>query len=126
MKPTFNPGDRIRVKENGLTGTIHKVNNIYRGHYKITQLVETEYHVQWDHWHNSNSYMASDVGDMWEKIDAIADAADAGVLSLPHGIDFIPLDLQIDGIKTACDHKWVEVGFRHTKTVCYHCDMEKP
>jgi hypothetical protein len=71
------------------------------------------------------SYMASDVGDMWEKIDAIAngiDAVDAGILSLPHGIEFVPLD----GIKKACDHKWVEVGFRHTKVVCYHCDVEKP
>jgi hypothetical protein len=27
--------------------------------------------------------------------------------------------------KTACDHKWVEVGFMHTKMVCKHCDVEQ-
>lgn len=25
----------------------------------------------------------------------------------------------------SCDHKWVEVGFTHTKMVCYHCDQEQ-
>lgn len=24
-----------------------------------------------------------------------------------------------------CDHKWVDVGFAHSKIVCYHCDVEQ-
>lgn len=28
--------------------------------------------------------------------------------------------------KEGFEHKWVDIGFRFTKYVCYHCDKEQP
>lgn len=30
-----------------------------------------------------------------------------------------------EAAKVACEHKWVDVGFMHSKIVCKVCDIEK-
>lgn len=122
----FDNGDRFQVKENGLKGTIHRV---YRD-YTDYGLVE-EYEVKWDNYHQTcrNSYMADEIDDLWDKIaDLKNDAysqmyADDQKSSLPYGLYGV---LPGENVKKDCEHKWVEVGFTFTKTVCYHCDKEKP
>lgn len=135
----FSKGDRIRVKDRGHQGTVKGVsfNSIQQ---------EWEYYILWDSFPEKGEccYMASDTDDLWNKIDSIADAQVNHLL--PHGFgpgksyvnqdpDVLPagrISIKVDGQEVAyvpkkeCDHKWVEVGFSHTKTVCYHCDMEKP
>lgn len=134
----FQSGDSIQVKENGFTGVIFSVHNLYRG--PNNTFIGTNYTVLWDHWPNPGTYMASDVDDLWEKVAQIKDAhilsgPGSGYINqdpdlLPKGvisqrncegadIKYVPQE------KKECDHKWVEVGFLHTKTVCYHCDVEK-
>lgn len=132
----FQRGDRFKVKKNGLRGTIDAVDSYYDSDEEIH-----EYHVIWDHAPgHSYSYMHSDVKDRWEKIDSIADQQAVGLDyapadtndRFPRGINSLSPEFIDSGvmpgesIKQGCDHKWVEVGFMHTKTVCYHCDMEKP
>jgi len=126
----FQRGDRFQVKENGLCGTVDAVDSCYDFDEEIH-----EYHVVWDHKPgHSYSYMHSDVKDLWDKIDSIAGQQVVGLdyapadtndrtVKLPEGVS---IPYKLDNAKVACDHKWVEVGFMHTKTVCYHCDMEKP
>ncbi|NJO48189.1 MAG: hypothetical protein HC840_00575 [Leptolyngbyaceae cyanobacterium RM2_2_4] len=119
-------GDRIRVKDRGHLATVKAAsfNSIHQ---------EWEYYVIWDGFPEKGEccYMASDADKLWEKIDEIADAQINHLL--PHGfglgksyVNQDP-DLYHAGIipNKECDHKWVEVGFNHTKTVCYHCDKEK-
>lgn len=120
MSQIFKTGDRIRVKENGFTGTV--------GGTSKTMSQDDVYFLVWDHISGCYAYMANQVGDLWEKIHEIAEEASAGYVNqdgdfLPHGMYGVQPG---ESIKKECDHKWVEVGFQHTKTVCYHCDMEKP
>lgn len=125
----FQKGDRIRVKENGLTAIVSgtSFNSIHQ---------ESEVYVIWDSFKNKGEccYMTAEVKDLWEKIDSIAGQQVVGLdyapadtndrtVKLPEGVS---IPYKLDNAKVACDHKWVEVGFMHTKTVCYHCDMEKP
>lgn len=125
----FQPGDRIRVKENGLTGTILAVA-------KINQ--DDSYIVMWDHYFHPLSYMANQIDDdLWEQIGKIKDAhilsipgsgyvnQDPDVLPPGRGLHHIDIKITVGDEKKECNHKWVEVGFMHTKTVCYHCDVEK-
>lgn len=130
----FQKGDRIRVKENGLTAIVSgtSFNSIHQ---------ESEVYVVWDSFKNKGEccYMTADVKDLWEKIDSIAgqqvvglDYAPADTNDrLPRGLNSSSPDFMSHGVmpgeatKKECQHKWVEVGFMHTKTVCYHCDMEK-
>lgn len=139
----FKKGDRIRSTETGFTAKVDgtSFNSIYQ---------EDEVYVTWDHMPEKGScgYSISDVASAWMKIDA-QDANEAGVDFAPadvndkqthsfhpwfgtsvkpqgQGIDFIPIEIKLEDVKVACEHKWVEVGFMHTKTVCYHCDIEKP
>jgi hypothetical protein len=132
---SFQKGDRIRVKENGFMGTIHAVsyNSIY---------ADNEYYLLWDNFPGKGlcPYLAADVQSTWEKVDD----ADAGAGYVNQDPDAVTIQLpnppangytyhvyrgntRIDPIETKkeCEHKWVEVGFMHTKTVCYHCDVEK-
>lgn len=128
----FKVGDRIRVKEKGHMGTINGVsfNSIQQ---------EWEYYLTWDNFKDKGQicYMASDVGDMWSIVGKIADALDAGIVFSEPGKGYINQDGDTylpsgipgvhpgESLKKECDHKWVEVGFMHTKTVCYYCDKEK-
>lgn len=128
MSLTFKVNDKFRVKENDLTGVIKGVsfNSIHQ---------EWEYYVIWDHqWQHKNEYCytASEADNLWEKISEIA-AGGAGQAYVNQDPDLLPKGYAgIDFAfipkedKKQCQHKWVEVGFHHTKTVCYHCDMEKP
>lgn len=139
----FSKYDRIQVKERGHKATIDGVsfNSIHQ---------EWEYYVTWDSSPEKGSicYMATDVGDLWEKVAEIKDAhifsdPGKGYVNqdpdvLPKGKSFptdhsnekpwYPYSVGIDFAyipKKDCTHKWVEVGFNHTKTVCYYCDAEK-
>lgn len=124
MSQNLKANDRFEVKENGLTGTVNGVsfNSIQQ---------EWEYYVTWDSFPNKGQqcYMVNDVKDLWQKLDDIAGALPQGYVnqdpdwkgqSRPN-----PLSSPVFKDKTSCEHKWVEVGFTHTKTVCYHCDAEK-
>lgn len=135
MSLTFKVNDKFRVIPNGFVGIIKGVsfNSIHQ---------EWEYYVEWERYPNQGPfcYVAQQADDLWEKISEIAAGgagsgyvnqdpdiikldADSGpfAVTLPPGrIEFKPL------ISKQCEHKWVEVGFHHTKTVCYYCDMEKP
>lgn len=132
---SFNKGDRIRVKENGFLATVKGVsfNSIHQ---------EWEYYVIWDNMPDKGEccYTANDVGDLWEKVAQIKDANagyDPGSGYTNQDPDAVSITLpvpkngyyyEINGRspeKKACEHRWVEVGFMHTKTVCYHCDVEK-
>ena len=125
----FQVKDRFRVIENGLEGIISATsfNSIYQ---------ETEYYVTWDSFPNKGqcSYMASEVDSMWEKIAKIKEMfktanAGSGYISqdthLPEGSPWINDNSDFKMPKIECDHKWVEVGFNHTKIVCKHCDVEQ-
>lgn len=127
MLKILNRGDRFQVKENGLRGTIDATDSCYDFEEEIH-----EYHVVWDHTPGrSHSYMHHEVKDLWEKLDAIASQQQVG-------IDYAPADtndrlprgsygvMPGEAVKKECEHRWVEVGFTRTKTVCYYCDMEKP
>lgn len=131
----FQRGDRFQVKENGLCGTVDAVDSCYDFDEEIH-----EYHVVWDHKPgHSYSYMHSDVKDLWDKIDSIAgqqvvglDYAPADTNDrLPRGLNSSSPEFMNHGVmpgestKKQCEHRWVEVGFTHTKTVCYYCDKEK-
>lgn len=130
MSQNFKTGDRIRVKDRGHEGLIAGVsfNSIHQ---------ETEYYVIWDHFQKCGQvcYNASDVGDMWQQIGNLKDAIEADAVGkgyvdqdgeLPKGNDIYRYKVQYTyEDKKECDHKWVEVGFNHSKIVCYHCDKEK-
>lgn len=140
----FKANDRFEVKENGLTGTIHAVsfNSIYQ---------ETEYYVTWDSFPEKGQccYMATDADDMWQKLNDLTKALEAGqynidtdaspgrgyvnqdghtfTFTIPGGYTLVGMDLAHPPKqeKKDCDHKWIEVGFMHTKIVCKHCDVEQ-
>lgn len=131
----FIPGDRIRT-DIGAEATVVSISHIRTG--PFTE--DAEYGVIWDHWQHKGicTYMGSSIQDMWELIDQIKDAADAGnILGADPGAGYVNQDGNLPvgmyGMlpgeatsKKDCDHKWVEVGFTFTKIVCYHCDKEKP
>lgn len=122
----FKVGDRIRVIGTAQEAVILKIETSF-----AFQIAITTYHVVWDNFPEKGqcSYMSTDVDSLWEKIDIIADTV---TLPVPNAT---PYWYQVQGksdpentkgpIKFGCDHKWVEVGFTHTKTVCYHCDIER-
>ena len=131
----FQANDRFRVKENGLEGIVNAVsfNSIYQ---------ETEYYVTWDSFPNKGQvcYMATDVDSIWEKMAKLKEALEAaepnrGYVSqdgdtyhLPNGGTLIGMNRPSNENTTSkqlCDHKWVEVGFHHTKVVCKFCDVEQ-
>lgn len=124
----FQPNDQFEVKENGLRGLISAVsfNSIHQ---------EEEYYVIWDAFPDKGEicYMAADVGDLWAKIGEIADATEDWNGYLPNGVYKVDESysekckkVEPEGMKTKeCEHKWVEVGFTHTKEVCKFCDTEK-
>lgn len=127
MSLTFKVNDKFRVKENGFSGEVKGVsfNSIHQ---------EWEYYVEWERYPNQGPfcYVAQQADDLWEKISEIA-AGGAGQAYVNQDPDLLPKGYTgIDFAfipkedKKQCQHKWVEVGFHHTKTVCYHCDMEKP
>jgi hypothetical protein len=123
------------VKDNGFFGTVKGVsfNSIQQ---------EWEYYVAWDIYPGQGPfcYVESDVEDLWEKIARIKDALSSGIIldpdplkyyvnqdgdiSLPVG-NMAPQEIKRIMCGAYDDHKWVEVGFTHTKTVCYYCDKEK-
>lgn len=121
----FDNGDRIQVRDNGLTGTIWAVVRDYSD-----GGVTEEYEVKWDHFPNTTSnYMASDTDDLWDLIGQIKGDQEAKDVKLPVSEESYQYWYGIpqDKVKfpKECEHKWVEVGFTFTKTVCYHCDKEK-
>lgn len=121
MNPILTKGDRFEVIENGLTGVVNGVsfNSIQQ---------EWEYYVTWDSFPNKGQvcYMVDDTKDLWKKIDDIADALPKGYVDQDREERFKNQYLgEFPKEKKECEHKWVEIGFTHTKTVCYHCDKEK-
>jgi hypothetical protein len=121
----LNKGDRFIVNENGLTGKVDYVSTA-SDHIWVT----------WDSFPDKGPipYAMSDAFAIWTKIDEHGNEI---------GVDYAPADtndklpksstwnpfygyMPPEEEKKGCDHKWVEVGFTHTKIVCYHCDMEKP
>jgi len=126
----FQIGDRIQVNDNGSTALIVAIDSSFAP-YGITHM----YTIIWYSFRDMGecSYAANDVDDMWTKIDNIRDAQ-IGIEYAPADVnDRLPRGLSSQGLmdpgiefKKECTHKWVEVGFAHTKIVCYHCDMEKP
>lgn len=131
----FQANDRFRVKDSGLEGTINAVsfNSIYQ---------ETEYYVTWDAFPEKGQccHTASNVDSIWEKVTELKKALDAGGYNGDPGIGYINQDPDIlprsranpnwkwgdeYEVKKECDHKWVEIGFMHTKMVCKHCDIEQ-
>jgi hypothetical protein len=117
MNLTFESKDRIRVKENGFTGTVIATVTFH------TPKEDLLYHIKWDHFPGMCQYMASDVGDLWEKVANIKAEQN---LHLPPGIQWIPLEIDINNVKVACDHKWVNASLLFEKMVCYHCGVDKP
>jgi RNAse (barnase) inhibitor barstar len=110
----FNKGDRIRAKDTGLEAEI--VGVVVHPFLLITQ-----YQTVWDGFKGAIvAYNADDVDSLWDLVSTNV------VVKLPAAIDFVPLNLDWSGIKSTCDHKWVEVSFAHSKMVCFHCDMEMP
>lgn len=111
----FKKGDRIRATDTGLEAEIV-------GIAVHPFLLISQYQVVWDGFKGAVvSYAADDVDSMWELV-----INNTLTVTLPKSIDFIPVELDWSGIKSSCDHKWVEVSFAHSKMVCFHCDTEKP
>lgn len=99
----FKTGDKIRVLSSDRSGynygTIHNT-SIING--------EDNYLLLWDH-HGTKAhyYVASEVDNEWEldpKQQCLV--VQSVTVKLPHGIDFIPINLEIKDIKLACDHDW--------------------
>lgn len=110
----FSKGDRIRSKDTGLEAEI-------TGVVVHPFLLINQYHVVWDGFPSAMvTYVADDVDSLWDLVSKNI------TVKLPHAIDFIPLSLDFNNIKSSCDHKWVEVSFAHSKMVCFHCDAEMP
>lgn len=116
MSTMMSAGDRFKCNdENGHTGTIQSCsyNSIFG---------EWEYYVKWDHIATTYSYTVNDVKDLWEKISEIKDSVDSGI----YGVDpSSPMGDKQYVNPLYCNHKWVDVGFRHSKVVCSICDTEK-
>lgn len=120
----FDIGDRILVPSNGFTAVIVAISySTATGH---------EYRVIWDHTPNAEySYIASDVDNQWQLLGK--NYFHANVVTLPAGVEYIPLEVKIDSsieansIKVQCNghHTWIDVGFHHSKMVCKYCDQEK-
>lgn len=57
--------------------------------------------------------------------------AQSGVYTPPSTADIyrrsdVKLVAMEEQTETACNHKWVDIGFNHSKMVCYHCGIDKP
>jgi len=126
----FKANDRIAAIENGFQATVLAVsfNSIHQ---------EDEYYIMWDNFLYKGvcCYNASEADDLWKKIGQVSHEVSRGYVN--QDPDFLPpghnVVTSVNGYGPGmtkkpeqCEHKWVEVGFQHTKTVCYHCDMEKP
>lgn len=134
MKAKFDLWDRIEVKSNGLKARVVTIN-----HRRVQGFITfTEYGVIWDSGGGGQicSYMAHDVDPIWEKLDSIkaSQMEDEGNPGkgytnqdgLPRGLyGFDPAYPPYPPLKKECDHKWVDIGFTHSKIVCKHCDMEQ-
>jgi hypothetical protein len=114
---TFKKGDRIRASDTGWTATVDgtSFNSIYQ---------EDEVYVTWDHMQDKGScgYAISQILGSWVKENSVPQAMYVGIDFAYADVNDRSVELEI---KKPCQHKWVEVGFTHTKTVCYHCDAEK-
>lgn len=91
--------------------------------------IKSSYSIQMSH--------SSDTDDMWQRVAELAkslDIKDYASASKQADLNFLPQGSSGiyglgpgDTIETnkKCDHKWIEVGFTHIKTVCKHCDIEQ-
>ena len=124
----FNTGDRFKVIASGLRGRIANA-----GFCSIFRL--EEYTVVWDSSpHMRTVYLANDCDDLWD-----FDVCPVIETNLPQGNDpFFRMyggDQEDRSTPKAqapeeenCHihgHKWVEVGFHFTKTICKRCDKEQ-
>lgn len=107
------PGDVIKVRENGFMGTVTEINTTYEANTSVQRSVT----VSWHHLPGRHKYEANNVEDIWEKVDHIKDGNVLDEMYLP-----LPAGTHIMGI---CDHKWIDVGFSKEKLVCAYCDADK-
>ena len=133
----FEVGDRVREINGPYAGVIEAIS--FNGVYQVY-----EYVVRWDDGGLSSYEEAS--GDTLLALDNVTIQLPPGVSGYSHtfhrghpdpdgakrNLDSmasmfgVPMDAPpSEASKQGCQHKWVEVGFMHTKTVCYHCDQEK-
>lgn len=127
----FNSGDRIRVKQNGLTGLIVAISVHVQAH------VTTEYvfNVMWDHSNNGGHDYTfnsmSEAEQMWE-LDGGKTVQNTRHAQNPfnqrpsQGIHFIPIEIKIGDVKVAdCNHEWQDyTGLMTSYKFCKKCDVK--
>ena len=126
----LNSGDHIRVKENGLTGIIVLVSA-----YISKTSTKYTFDVIWNHMPNStNSYdfaSMSDAEQIWE-LDGGRTVQQSWHAQNPfnqrpsQGLDFIPIEIKIGDVKTACSHEWQDyTGLMTSYKFCKKCDVKQ-
>ena len=109
---SFKPGDRFRVKENGITGQIVSIDN---------SSGEPWYTVLWDTLSRSGAYPAREVEDIWELTHTSI------TVKIPSAVEFVPISLTIHrGASIACEHEWRQYfGFNDSYDYCSKCDQKR-
>ena len=126
MSNKFKVGDRIKTPASDRVGYCYA--SVTSVDTEVTPYhTESVYTVVWEH-HNysSHQYKASEVDSLWKLAD-ICLAVDM-TIKLPRSINFIPITLDIEGIKVCeCDHKWVNYrGLIENYQFCSKCDEKRP
>lgn len=114
--------DKIRVKENGLTGHVMNSYDVISTNFPGGKN-GLHYTILWDHYPDPCVYAAKDVDDLWEKVKEIKNEQN---VRIPGGIEWIDINIDINNVKASCDHKWVNASLIFEKMCCYHCGVDKP